>query len=279
MHEFAIILVLLSAILHATWNAQLKGCVDRANFMANMSLAMGILALVCIPFLPWPTPSSWVCIALSAVLHIGYNLFLLENYKRSDFGSAYPIARGVSPALVTVGAFFLMRQRPTGLTLAAIAMISTGIILMSSGKAKIGRLATILAVGTGASIAAYTVTDALGVQRSQNTFTYVVWVFASYLLLPPVLMMLRAPIGIMERNAILRPVSAGVCSLAAYALVLWATRYADVGIVSALRETSVLWAVLISRVFLGETFTWRRLASALMICFGVLLLVAKSKPV
>ena len=97
MHGYAVVLVLLSAILHASWNAQLKGSSDRSQFMANMSTSVGALALICLPFVPFPVGSAWVCIALSAVLHVAYNLLLLQNYRISDFSSAYPIARGISP--------------------------------------------------------------------------------------------------------------------------------------------------------------------------------------
>ena len=100
MHGYAVALVLFSAILHTTWNAQLKGTSDRAQFMVNMCLAVGGLSLICVPFLPWPSMSSWTCIGISAVLHFVYNLLLLQNYKRSDLGSAYAIARGVSASLV-----------------------------------------------------------------------------------------------------------------------------------------------------------------------------------
>jgi drug/metabolite transporter (DMT)-like permease len=275
MHGWAITLVLLSAILHATWNAQLKGCDDRAQFMVNMCLTTGVLALTCAPFVPWPSKPSWMCVAVSSVLHIAYNLLLLQNYKRSDLGSAYAIARGISPFLVTLGAFILMRQRPSAFSVAGVVMISAGIIFLSTGEAKTDRYATLSALTTGVIIAAYTVVDGMGVQRSQSTLSYIVWVFASYLLMPAVLLLLRMPVRAITVESLPRPAAAGVFSLAAYTLVLWATHYADVGIVSALRETSVLWAVIIGRRFLGEAFTWRRTASALIICCGVMLLVAK----
>jgi drug/metabolite transporter (DMT)-like permease len=275
MHGYAVALVLFSAILHATWNAQLKGTSDRAQFMVNMCLAVGGLSLICVPFLPWPSMSSWTCIGISAVLHFVYNLLLLQNYKRSDLGSAYAIARGVSPFLVTLGAFVLMRQRPSALAIAGVALISAGIIFLSTGQAKTGKFATISALATGATIAAYTVVDGMGVQRSQSTFSYTVWVFASYLLMPAVLLLFRIPIRAIALQSFPRAAGAGVFSLAAYTLVLWATHYADVGIVSALRETSVLWAIIIGRAFLGEAFTWRRTASAITICCGITLLVMR----
>lgn len=281
MHGYAIAFVLLSAILHATWNAQLKGGADRPQFMTNMSLVMGGTALICALFVPIPAKSCWVCIALSAALHIAYNLLLLQNYKLSDFASAYPIARGVSPLLVTLGGFLLMRQQLNLLSIGGVAMISAGIVFLSTGAEKTGAFATLSALGTGAIIAAYTVVDGMGVQRSQNTISYTAWVFASYLLMPAVLVLLKFPVRVSVRvsasQSLRHAAGAGVFSLAAYTLVLWATHYADVGIVSALRETSVLWAILMARVFLGEAFTRRRTVSALLICCGVLLVVAMSR--
>jgi drug/metabolite transporter (DMT)-like permease len=277
MHEVAITLVLLSAILHATWNAQLKGGSDQPQFMTSMSLVMGILALICAWFVPLPTGSAWVCVAVSGVLHIAYNLLLLQNYKTGQFSSTYPIARGISPVLVTLGAFVLMHQRPNVFAVSGVAMISAGIVFLSTGKDRNATFATLSALATGVVIAAYTVVDGMGIQRSRNTLSYTAWVFASYLLMPLVLRLLRFPIRIFRADSLPRATGAGVISLAAYTIVLWATHYAAVGIVSALRETSVLWAVVIGRVFLGEAFTWRRAASATVICCGVALLVAMSK--
>ena len=148
MHGFAITLVLLSAILHATWNAQLKGCDDRAQFMLSMCITTGILALICAPFVPWPSRASWMCVGVSAVLHTSYNLLLLQNYKRSDLGSAYAIARGISPSLVTLGAFVLMRQHPSAFSIGGVLMISAGIIFLSTGEAKSSRFATFLTAKT-----------------------------------------------------------------------------------------------------------------------------------
>jgi drug/metabolite transporter (DMT)-like permease len=276
MHGFAITLVLLSAILHATWNAQLKGGVDRPQFMTTMSLVIGLVALTCTTFVPLPAKSAWVCVAVSAALHIAYNLLLLQNYKISDFASSYPIARGISPLLVTLGAFLLMRQRPNVFAIAGVVTISVGIVFLSTGKHKTGSAATLSALATGAIIAAYTVVDGMGVQRSQNTLSYTAWIFASYLLMPGVLLLMRFPVRVLHADSLPPATGAGVISLAAYTIVLWATHYTEVGIVSALRETSVLWAIVIGRVFLGEAFTWRRTASASLICCGVILLVAMS---
>ncbi len=278
MHAYAITFVLLAAILHATWNAQLKGGSDRPQLMASMSLVMGSLALLFALCVNAPNRASWGCVALSALLHLVYNLLLLQNYKMSDFSTAYPIARGISPLLVTFGGLLLMHQKPNAFAVAGITMISTGIIFLSTGKAKPGLYATLSALATGAVIAMYTVVDGMGVQRAQNTTSYTSWVFASYLAMPLVLWLMKFEVRILHTRVLPQATMAGLLSLIAYTVVLWATHYADVGVVSALRETSVLWAVLISRLFLGEAFTWRRAVSSAVICGGVFLIVARIGP-
>jgi len=273
LHGYAIALVLLAAILHATWNAQLKAGEDRPQFMAGMSLVMGIMALLCALSLPEPAKTSWSCVAWSGVLHIIYNLLLLQNYKLTEFGSAYPIARGISPILVTLGGFFFMHQKPTSSTVAGVVLISAGIVSLATGTAKPGVFATLSALATGVVIASYTVVDGMGVQRAQNAASYTVWVFATYLLMPLVLILLRFDVRTIKPQLLPKAAGAGILSLVAYGVVLWATHYVDVGIVSALRETSVLWAILISLMFLKETFTWPRIISAVMISGGVALIV------
>jgi drug/metabolite transporter (DMT)-like permease len=277
VHVYALVLVLFSAILHATWNAQLKDSGDRARFMLYMCLAVGTVAAFCVAFLPLPARAAWWCVGLSSLVHIVYNLLLLENYRKSDLSSAYPIARGISPVLVTLGGFLLMQQRPSGFATAGVVMISTGIVFLSTEKASGGKSATLSALATGSIIGTYTVIDGMGVQRAGNTLSYTTWVFASYLLMPPLLMLFRVPLRPESTRTVVRAAGAGMFSLAAYTLVLWATHYVEVGIVSALRETSVLWAILFGRAFLGESLTWRRMTSAIVISSGVMLLVWTSR--
>ena len=278
MRGYAIPIVLLSAVLHAAWNAQIKGSADRSRFLASMSAAVGLLACLSIPFVPGPSRSAWVCIGLSSALHLFYNFLLLRNYRISNFSTAYPIARGVPPLLVTAGALVLMRQRPHSIAMAGVAMISIGILYLAKEQSRVGARATFFALGTGVTIAAYTVTDTIGIQRSGSTLSYVVWIFASYLLTPAGLLLLQDPVRFEKVQDSLRAAGAGVFSMTAYSLVLWATHYVDVGIVSALRETSVLWALVIAHFFLGEPFTWKRFCSASAVCIGIVLLIPGLAP-
>jgi drug/metabolite transporter (DMT)-like permease len=276
MHVFTIVLVLLSALLHAAWNAQLKSDKDQAQFMSSMSLAVGVISLLCVPLVGLPGARSWPCIAFSGALHILYNFLLLQKYKNADFSSAYPISRGVSPVFVSLGAFLFMRQHLAMLSLTGISLISCGIFLQVTGKNRLGLRLTLPAFATGATIAAYTVVDTIGVQRSGNTASYSVWIFASYLFVPALLRVLRFQTHLLDRESMPKAACSGVLSLIAYTVVLWATHSVAVGTVSALRETSVLWAAAIGRVFLGEKLTERKIGSAILICCGVILLVSSN---
>ena len=276
MHVSVLILVLLSAILHAAWNAQLKSGKDQAQFMASMSLAVATISLLCVPLVGLPSVRSWPCIVASGALHILYNFLLLQKYKNTDFSSAYPISRGVSPVLVTLGAFLTMHQRLAWTTLLGVGLISGGILLQITGKNRLALPLTLPAFATGGTIAAYTVVDTIGVQRTDSTASYSVWIFASYLFVPLLLRLLRMRVRLFDRASLPGATSAGVFSLVAYTIVLWATHYVAVGTVSALRETSVLWAAVIGRVFLGEALTRRKVGSAILICCGVILLVGSN---
>ena len=121
-------LVLTSAAMHASWNALLKGGSDRLRSVTVMAVTTSVVAGLGALFLPAPRVASWGCIALSAALHVVYNLLLVASYRHGDLGVSYPIARGSSPLLVAVGAVVVAGERLDVLSLAGIALISLGIL-------------------------------------------------------------------------------------------------------------------------------------------------------
>ena len=155
---------------------------------------------------------------------------------------AYRISRGVLPALVSLGALLFMRQQLAFLPLAGIVLISCGILLQVTGKNRLDLPSIVSAFATGATIAAYTIVDTIGVHRTESTASYSVWAFASYLFVPAPLRLVQLCVRLLDRVSLPKAAGAGVLSLTAYTVVLWATHYVAVGTVSALRETSVLWA-------------------------------------
>jgi drug/metabolite transporter (DMT)-like permease len=271
---FVLALVLGAAILHASWNALLKGGGDRLRFIALMTACSSLIALPFLPFLPIPARASWGCILLSAALHVGYNLFLIRAYRHGDLGEVYPIARGSSPLLVTLGAALVAGEIPSLPMLAGIVLVSAGIVSLARGWRGGSRSGLVMAAVTGMFIAAYTVTDGMGGRASGDPRAYAAWLFAlDGLPMVAIFVARRGWAPLLWADALAgRATIGGAVSLVAYAAVIWAASVAPMGAVSALRETSVVFAALLGRVFLAERLTLRKLASCAAVAVGAVAL-------
>ncbi|GAA3266883.1 DMT family transporter [Sphingomonas yabuuchiae] len=180
------LIVLLAAVLHASWNALLRGGGDRLWSMTIMCIAIALACALMAPFVPVPATASWGCVALSALLHVGYNLFLVRTYRQGDLGQTYPIARGASPLLVSLGAAVFARELPDALSRTGVLLVSGGIVALAFQGRVIGRQTLLFALGTGCFIGAYSVTDGVGVRLSGSPVGYTVWMCLSWGLLAPV---------------------------------------------------------------------------------------------
>jgi drug/metabolite transporter (DMT)-like permease len=267
-------IVLFAALLHAGWNALLKGGDDGLWSMTIMGVATSLACAIAACFLPLPARASWPYILGSGILHIGYNAFLIRAYRTGDFGSAYPIARGSSPLLVTIGAALTVGEWPAATGVLGILMVSGGIISLAFKGRRLPEAGIFYALGTGAFIAAYSITDGIGGRLSVNTISYTVWMCLLWgATAVPIYIARRRNITLWRglRKTGLSGIG-GVISVIAYGIVIFAMTRAPMGSVSALRETSVLFAVVLGRLFFGETLTVRRIVSALVIAAGVLCL-------
>lgn len=264
-------LVLASAVLHASWNALLKGGGDRLRSVTVMALAASPASAVWAVFLPVPRAASWFCIGLSVVLHVVNNLLLVTSYRHGDLGVTYPVARGSSPLLVAAGAAILAGERLDAFTLAGIALVCAGIIGLARDvrRDKFSQ-AIVPAVLTGVTIAAYTVADGVGSRVSGNAWSYAAWLF---LLLGPAMLPAwawgREPGSHLRPDAeAMRSAAGGPVSLAAYAIVIWAASVSPIGPVSTLRESSVVVAAVRGWLSLGERLGPWRLAACLVVAAG-----------
>jgi drug/metabolite transporter (DMT)-like permease len=267
-------LVLFAALLHACWNAMLKGGRDGFWGMTVMGIATSLACAAALPFLPLPARASWPYIAGSALLHVGYNAFLVRAYRRGDFGSAYPIARGSSPLLVTLGAALVAQEVPTLIGMTGIVLVSIGIISLAFRGRQLPETGIFYALGTGFFIAAYSVTDGIGGRLSGSAVSYTLWMCVIWGATALPLYKFRRPGAAIWQGTRATGLAAlgGVVSVLAYGIVIFAMTRAPMGSVSALRETSVLFAVLLARIFFGEKLTSRRVLSVLVIAAGALCL-------
>jgi drug/metabolite transporter (DMT)-like permease len=266
------LLVLFAAALHASWNALLRAGEDRLWAMTIMCIGVAMVCGLLVPFVPMPVRPSWFYAGLSALLHIGYNLFLVRTYRSGDLGQTYPIARGSSPLLVSLGAALFAGERPDPVSLAGVLLVSGGIISLAFQGRRFSGETLAYALGTGCFIGAYSVTDGIGARLSGTPIGYTIWLCLLWgLLMPPVYIVARGGRGLIRQpRAMLVASGGGLVSLLAYGIVIFAMTLGPMGPVSALRETSVVFAALIGRIFLHERLTWSRLGACIVIAIGAL---------
>jgi drug/metabolite transporter (DMT)-like permease len=274
MPTHLVLLVLFAALLHASWNALLRGGADRLWSMTVMCVAIAIVCAVAAMFMVAPAPQSWGYALLSALLHVGYNLFLVRSYRVGDLGQIYPISRGSSPALITLGAALFAGETITPGELLGIALVSGGIISLAFRGRRLSVPSLPYALGTGCFIAAYNVVDGIGARLSGAPLAYTVWMSALWgVLMPVVYIGLRDARSLFSiRPGMFAAAMGGLVSLLAYAIVIYAMNEAPLGAVSALRETSVLFAALLGYLFLGETLTVRRMLACVVIASGAIII-------
>jgi len=271
-------LVLFAALLHASWNAMLHGNADRFLSMTWMSIAIAAVSTVVILFTPWPAEAAWPYIITSGLVHIVYNVTLVRSYRRNDLAQAYPIARGSSPLLVTLGAALFAHEAIGPLHLLGIVMISGGIIAIALQGSHVSRAGVLAALTTGVTIAVYTVIDGIGVRLSGGqAIAYTAWMFLFYWLMPALFVAMRGLAALWSPvrsapTAVGSSLVGGLVSILAYGIVIWALQSGAMGAVSALRETSVVFAVLIGRVFLRETVSGKRWLACMIVAGGAVCL-------
>ncbi|MGI9372909.1 MAG: EamA family transporter [Hyphomicrobiales bacterium] len=278
MEPIIVFAVLAAAIMHASWNALIKTGLDKFLSISMMSLFMGLLALLALPFVPFPDQYTWMWIIISAVLHTGYKLFLIRAYAAGDLSQVYPLARGTAPLITAFASFALLGEHLGTFTIAGIFVLCAGVWLMcvqgGMGVKKLDKPAIAYALGTSLFIAAYTITDGIGGRGATSVTSYTMWMFA----LDAVIMM-TVCLSVRGINAVPSMMSewksgliAAALSVCAYWIVIWAMTQAPIAAVAALRETSVLAALLISVVVLKEKVNLWRIWAAITILAGVVLL-------
>lgn len=274
--------VLGAAMLHAAWNAAIKGGADRFASVLVLTLASGTLSALLLPFVPPPAPASWVWIAASALLHFAYKMLLIRAYALADLSQVYPLARGTAPMVVALVSASLLGEPLSALDFAAVAAIGAGVVLMSlRGGADLGRMnrtALGWALATATATAGYTIVDGIGARLAGTASGYILWMFVGDAVLLALYATFSRGLGASlpySRRAWLMGLTAGAMSLGSYWVAVWAFTQAPIALVAALRETSVLFAMLIAVTLLGERATrWRWIAAASILGGVVLMRVA-----
>jgi phosphonate utilization associated putative membrane protein len=268
--------VLFGAMLHASWNVLVKSSSDKTLDTALIHLCCSFIAIPFLLVLGLPPPESWPYLAASVLIHVAYYFALAQAYHHGELGLTYPLMRGVAPLMVAIGSLLFIDGASMSIHgWLGVGLICLGVLVLgfSAGLFE-HRRAIGIALANSAIIALYTLVDAKGVRESQNAAQYIAalfafdgWVFALWVLY---LRKKKAFSYVKERWAI--ALGGAAASVSSYAIALWAMTVAPVAAVAALRETSVLFAVLLGTWFLKEELTPRRLLSIAVIISGAVAL-------
>lgn len=268
-------LILLAALLHASWNALAKASGDP---MVNLAVVMSTGGVIALPFVllqPLPGPEVWIWLGLSAGVHFAYQIALTRLYALGELSQVYPIARGLAPLGVAAVAFVgageaLPAHRVLGLLIASAALI----VLGRSGRPGRQRSAAVAtALVTAVLIVGYTYSDARGVRAALRPEYYIAWSFVLGCVpfaLATVWLRGREGLVALRRDGA-RAVGGGVMATVGYAIALWAYARAPMASVVSLRESSVLFAALIGAWWLREPFGLARSLAASGLVVGLLL--------
>ena len=274
---FVVSLVLAAGVLHATWNAIASAIPDKTVAFALIGVAQAIIAVVVLPVVGLPRSGAVAFAAASAVIHVAYTAALLQSYRLGEFGRTYPLARGTAPLLVGAGAWVIAGEHLTTLQIAGtctIAAALTAIVFAGGRLSRADLPATVAALLTGVTIAAYTVVDGLGVRHAHNPAGYLSLLFV--LEAPAVLAIAGYRLRHRLNRRLLRNIPAGIAagaiSVLAYGIVVWAQTRGPLALVSALRETSVISAALIATLLFKEPFARRRLLPSIAVALGIVLI-------
>lgn len=267
-------IILLGALLHATWNAVVKGGGDKLLTTCMITSVAALIALAVIPFLERPAPQSWPFIGASVVFQVLYFVLVASTYRIADMSQTYPIMRGTAPLLVAMVSVLLLSETLSAFAWLGIAVISLGILSMAVAPSVGRKNGLMLALINACVIAGYTLIDGLGVRKSGAPVAYTLWIFllTGLPLAAWALATRRREFCRYLEHHWRAGIIGGFGTIASYGLALWAMTSAPIATVSALRETSILFGVVISAFVLKEHLTRVRIIAACIIAAGAMLL-------
>lgn len=269
--------VLGAALLHATWNGLVKSGADKRVTMGAVVIGHTPLALLALCFVPMPALASLPYMTVGIMLHAGYQIFLMRSYQTGDLTQVYPIARGSAPIMVALFSVLVLGVHLERIEVLAIAIIGIGILSLAIVRRADGQRnpnAVALALITGLFIASYSLVDGLGARLSGSPVSYFAWMALTNAAITALYFALRSPATLVQiaRHGRWPLLVGGSASFIAYSIVTWAFTQAPIALVTALRETSIVFALLIGVVVLKERLDLAKVLSTTATLAGAVLL-------
>ena len=266
--------VILASFFHATWNGMVKKHSNKVTALSAVILGHVPMSIIAIIFLPMPSFKSLPYIIASAFIHQGYNWFLLKSYNLGDLTKVYPIARGFGPIIATIISIFFLGLVISKASVISISLVCVGIITIGLfGYKVINNLKIVkYSLITGFFIGLYSIIDGYGARVSLSAISYMSWGFILSSILFPILLKINKYDNIFKN--IINDGKAifwigGSISYLVYGIVIWGFTKAPIPMVSALRESSIVFAIFIGFFFLNEKINLAKLISITLIFVGV----------
>jgi drug/metabolite transporter (DMT)-like permease len=243
-----------------------------------ISIGSGVVALVLLPLAGLPASAALPWLVASVVIHLGYFAALIETYRSGDLGQVYPIARGSAPLMTATATTLFVGEKLSLIGWAGSVALVAGVFLLSAhgGRdlVKIDRRAVGFALMTALTICTYSVVDGIGARLAGNPNAYSLTLFAGIAVVMVPYALYRGGRAVIPamRTYWRRGFAGGALQVLSYGTVLWAMTLAPIAIVATLRETSVLFGAAIAVVVLKEPLRAVRIAAALLIVCGLVLI-------
>ncbi|MDD9878096.1 MAG: hypothetical protein OXR84_11720 [Magnetovibrio sp.] len=278
MEPAVLILVLGSAVLHASWNALVKSGGQPFLRLGAIMGTSGLIGWLFTPFVPFPAPEVWPFLITAALVQQVYFVAICLGYRFGDLSHVYPVQRGMAPFLVAIGAWWFAGETVGAVGLTGVLLIGVAVLSLALTTTRWPDDAKALsfAVVAGLALAGYSVVNGMGARTAATAGTYIVWLLAigdTPFRIVTVALNIRRSTGDIRRHLVLGA-ACGVLTAGAYAIVVWAMTVAPITYVTAVRETSVIIAAWIGSRLLGEPFGAKRIAAAALVVIGVMLLQA-----
>ncbi|QLA68513.1 EamA family transporter [Enterobacter pasteurii] len=267
-------ILLFAALLHASWNAIVKAGTDKLYSAISVSGSAALIALILLPFSAQPSAASWPYLFVSCALQVVYTVLVAKTYQVSDMSQTYPLMRGTAPLLVALASVLMLEDSLSWLAWTGIGTICLSILAMSMHGRVQSRKGIWLALLNACFIAGYTLVDGTGVRLADSALGYTLWTFfmnGACLLGWAMVARRREASGYLRLHW-KKGLPGGVATMGSYGLALWAMTQAPLAVVAALRETSILFGTAIAFVLLKEKVSGLRVAAALGIAAGAILL-------
>ncbi len=278
LENFVFLAVLFAALCHACWNALIKVGLNPLATTTLISVGSGVVALAFTPITGLPAAAAWPWIVASIVIHLFYFAALIESYRTGDLGQVYPIARGSAPLMTAAVSAIYLGEKLSLIGWVGIFALVSGVFMLSlrGGRdlAKIDKRAVGFALFTAVTVCAYSVVDGIGGRVSLNPNAYSAWLFAgiAVVMVPYALWRDGRDVIPAMQTYWLRGLGGGALQFLSYGIAIWAMTVAPIAIVASLRETSVLFGAVIAVVVLKEPLRAMRIAAALLIVCGLILI-------